>query len=978
MKNCAGIMAFACLFLFLMPASQYAAVNVKVGIYQNEPLIFTDDTGKAKGIFVDVLEYVASKEKWAIQYVVGSFQQGLERLQSGDIDILCTIAYSKERDRLFDFTKENLLTNWGQIYTNKTSDIRTIVDLDNKKVSVLQGDIHYSALKKIMTEFRIKCQFIETRSYSSAMDLIAEGKADAVVINRFAGMKYAVNSQFNPSAIIFNPIRIHYAVPEGKNQKIQSTIDTHLASLKSDEGSIYYRSLDKWFGVTSGRLTIPVWAKWSLVTVVGLILISFLGNIVLRIKVREKTNVIRKELAEREKTEKSLAERISLLELSAEVSKALIKEAKLRDALQQCTDALVKYLDASFARIWLLNPADKILELNASSGLYTNIDGTYSRVPLGESKIGRIAVEGQIVLSNKVIGDADFVDQEWAKREQMTAFAGCPLIVEKDVVGVIAVFSQNPFSEAVMKALSSVSDQIVLGIEHLQAEENLREREEQYRDLFENANELIQSVSNDGRFLRVNKKWKDTLGYSEEDIANILIWDIIHPEAAQHCQEVFSKIFCGERVDVIETTFVAKDGTSIPVEGTASCKCVDGKPVSTRSIFRDIREKKRIEEERNKLKSRFRKVQKLEAIGTLAGGVAHDFNNLLMTIQGNASLMLMDFESYHPHYKPLKDIENAVKSGAKLTRQLLGYARKGKYNVRPINFNEIVEETSETFGRTRKEIAIHLQLERELHSIEADQGQLEQVLLNLYVNSADAMSDGGDLTLRTFNVSHNDLKGKLYDPKPGTYVKLTVNDTGIGIDKKTQERIFDPFFTTKEMGRGTGLGLASVYGIIKGHGGYIDVESEPAIGTTFSIYLPASDKAIEQKVEASDQIMRGSGIVLIIDDEEMVLHANAQMLKKLGYTVVEATSGSQAIEKFKENREQFDLIILDMIMPETSGSEVFDIMKEIKPDVKMLLSSGYSIEGQASEILNRGCNGFIQKPFSLKRLSEKINEILNE
>ena len=221
-------MAFACLFLFLMPASQYAAVNVKVGIYQNEPLIFTDDTGKAKGIFVDVLEYVASKEKWAIQYVVGSFQQGLERLQSGDIDILCTIAYSKERDRLFDFTKENLLTNWGQIYTNKTSDIRTIVDLDNKKVSVLQGDIHYSALKKIMTEFRIKCQFIETRSYSSAMDLIAEGKADAVVINRFAGMKYAVNSQFNPSAIIFNPIRIHYAVPEGKNQELLSIIGIHL------------------------------------------------------------------------------------------------------------------------------------------------------------------------------------------------------------------------------------------------------------------------------------------------------------------------------------------------------------------------------------------------------------------------------------------------------------------------------------------------------------------------------------------------------------------------------------------------------------------------------------------------------------------------------------------------------------------------------------------------------------------------------
>jgi CheY-like chemotaxis protein len=225
-------------------------------------------------------------------------------------------------------------------------------------------------------------------------------------------------------------------------------------------------------------------------------------------------------------------------------------------------------------------------------------------------------------------------------------------------------------------------------------------------------------------------------------------------------------------------------------------------------------------------------------------------------------------------------------------------------------------------------------------------------------------------------VNHNDLKGKLYSPKPGIYVKLTVTDTGVGIDKKTQERIFDPFFTTKEMGRGTGLGLASVYGIIKGHGGYIEVESKPASGTTFSIFLPASGKAIGQKAESSNQIIQGSGTILIVDDEEMVLHANAQMLKKLGYTVVEATSGSQAIEKYKENKEQFVLVILDMIMPEISGSEVFDKLKEINPQVKVLLSSGYSIEGQASEILNRGCNGFIQKPFSMKHLSEKINEII--
>ena len=752
--------------------------------------------------------------------------------------------------------------------------------------------------------------------------------------------------------------------------------DRQILTIKNDEGFTYGQSLDRSFDGVSGQIVFSSWAKWSLIALAGIFLLLFLGNIILRFKVREKTGAIQKELAEHQSAENALTERLKLLELGAEVSKALIQENKLGLILQQCTDMLVKYLDASAARIWRLNSVQKTLELHASSGFPSNFDGAHRRLSLSTSKIWKIAIEGKFVHSDEILGDLDFPEKQWAKRENIAAFAGCPLIIENEIVGVIAIFSRRPLSDAAMNALSSVSDHMVLGIERQKAEEALRESEEQYRDLFENANELIQSVSCDGRFLRVNKKWKDTLGYCQDDIANISVWEIIPPDAVSHCQEVFSKIFCGEKVDVIETTFLAKDGTAIPVEGTASCRYVDGKPVSTRAIFRDIREKKRIEEEKNKLKTQLGRVEKLESIGTLAGGVAHDFNNLLMTIQGNTSLMLLDIDPCHPHHKTLKDIENAVNSGAKLTRQLLGYARKGKYYTRPISLNKIVAETAETFGRTRKDIAIYPQLKEDLNLIEADQGQLEQVLLNLYVNAADAMPDGGDLVLRTANVSHKDMQGKLYHPKPGSYVKLTVSDTGIGIDKHTQERIFDPFFTTKEMGRGTGLGLASVYGIVKSHGGYIDVESMKAQGTTFTIFLPASAKAIHEKVESSNRLIKGSGTILIVDDEELVLNASAKMLKKLGYSVVEAASGRKAIESYKENKDQVDLVILDMIMPEISGSEAYDKMKEINPEVKVLLSSGYSIEGQASEILNRGCNGFIQKPFSLKNLSEKISEII--
>ena len=374
------------------------------------------------------------------------------------------------------------------------------------------------------------------------------------------------------------------------------------------------------------------------------------------------------------------------------------------------------------------------------------------------------------------------------------------------------------------------------------AEQTIRESERQYCDLFDNANDLIQIVNADGRFLRVNRKWKETLGYSEKDSVGLSVWDIIHPDGIPHCQEVFKKIFSGEKVGVIETTFLTKEGMALPVEGTASCSFSDGKPSSTLAIFRDISGRKQAEDEKTNLQTQLIRAQKLEAIGTLAGGIAHDFNNLLMSIQGNASLMRYDLDSSDPNVSSLINIENAVQSGAKLTQQLLGYARKGKYVVSPICLNQIIKETTDAFSRTRKEISIHYQLDEDLSLIDADEGQMEQIVLNIFVNASDAMRGGGDLILSTHNVTDEDMRGRLYSPKPGNYVKLTVADTGIGMDEDTQDRIFDPFFTTKEMGRGTGLGLASVYGIIKNHGGYIDVDSEEGQGTIFSIFLPVSDK----------------------------------------------------------------------------------------------------------------------------------------
>jgi CheY-like chemotaxis protein len=367
----------------------------------------------------------------------------------------------------------------------------------------------------------------------------------------------------------------------------------------------------------------------------------------------------------------------------------------------------------------------------------------------------------------------------------------------------------------------------------------------------------------------------------------------------------------------------------------------------------------------------------MESIGTLAGGIAHDFNNLLMGIQGNVSLMLIDIDSTHPYHKRLKTIEKQIRSGARLTSHLLGYARKGKYEIKPVDLNQLVKDASDTLGRTRKGVKIRQELAECLFAIEADQGQIEQVLLNLLVNASDAMPNGGDIILKTMNVTHDDMKDKLYNPKSGDYVLLLVTDTGMGMDKKTMDRIFEPFFTTKEMGRGTGLGLASTYGIVKGHGGYIDVHSNIGQGATFNIYLPASQKRVHEAVKTTESFIKGTGTVLLVDDEEVILEVGKELLEEMGYRVLIARDGKEAIDVYKKDWDEIDIVVLDMVMPNMGGGKAYDRMKEINPDIKVLLSSGFSIDGEATEILKRGCAGFIQKPFNIKELSHNIREICN-
>jgi PAS domain S-box-containing protein len=508
----------------------------------------------------------------------------------------------------------------------------------------------------------------------------------------------------------------------------------------------------------------------------------------------------------------------------------------------------------------------------------------------------------------------------------------------------------------------------------------LRSSEEKYRSIIESMENGYYETDLDGNLTFFNDHAVEILGLDREKAMGMNYQAFMDSDTVDAVRKRFKEIIhTGASEGVARFSILRPDGKKRTLNASAApifdherrCR-------GFRGVVLDVTERLSAEEEKKKLENRLQEIQRLEGIGTLAGGVAHDFNNLLMGIQGNVSLMLLEMAQDSPHYSRLKSIESCVQGGSDLTRQLLGFARGGKYNVAALDFNQVVQNTALMFGRTRKDITMHEKMQPHLRAVMADQNQIEQVLLNLYINAWQAMPDGGNIYLETKNVDLSPELARSFDMQPGPCVQISVADTGTGIEEAVRSKIFEPFFTTKEMGRGTGLGLASAYGIVKNHGGAIEFASTVGQGTTFYVYLPASDAEVEAPEKAIRTLSRGNESILLVDDEQVILDVNCSMLQNLGYHVTVARGGQEAVDSFTADSHRFDMVILDMVMPDMNGGLVFDRMKAIDPDVKVLLATGYSITGQAEEIVARGCAGFIQKPYDIKTLSVKIREILDQ
>jgi PAS domain S-box-containing protein len=467
----------------------------------------------------------------------------------------------------------------------------------------------------------------------------------------------------------------------------------------------------------------------------------------------------------------------------------------------------------------------------------------------------------------------------------------------------------------------------------------------------------------DYRFLAVNPAFERITGLKSEEVVGRTVLQVL-PDTERHWIDTYGRV----ALTGVPTQF---DNFSVELGKYFEVRAFRPAPGQFACIFVDVTERRRAAQERERLQSHLAQAQKMEAIGTLAGGVAHDFNNILGGLLGGLSLMEAELGDRRDLLRDVTEMKGLVDRGAELARQLLGFARRGKVLVKPQDLGRVVERTCTMFGRTRKDITIQVDLAPGLLAVLMDHAQLERVLLNLFLNAGVAMPGGGRLMVRAAN--HEVLVPSAgLDVKPGRFVELVVADTGVGMDSATQARVFEPFFTTGEPGQGTGLGLASVYGIVNGHGGATRVESALGQGTTFTLLLPAAEKAAWEPAVPPPPVHVGRGTVLVVDDEEHVLRVCARLLAMMGYEALTARGGKQALEVAREHGARISVVMLDLTMPEMSGSRTYDALREVLPHAKVLLSSGHGVEGQAQEILARGCHAFIQKPFDAAALSAKL------
>ncbi len=912
------------LLLSLLLPSLAQARQVKVGVYANKPMVYKDEQDNFQGLTIDVLRSAAGKYGWQLEFVEGTWPQCLQRLEQGHLDLQVAIADSPARRKLFDFTTTPLVTNWGRVFSRERQHLGSFLDLQGKTIAVLDGDIHATVFTGLMDKFGQQVTIKPVTSYNDVLQSIADGTVDAGVVNRMYAMQNASRFAVTETPMIFNPIRVCYAAAKGKNSALLSTLSNHIKELKADTNSVYYQSLEKWFGQQE-RKKIPGWLVNTLIILLVLILFFSITMLVLKQQVAARTRELR-ESRQRYQT---------LFSRSTDAIFVSNMESKIIDA----NDRACQSLGYTFAELTRLTVPD----IDLAAGQDSHMKELWPRMQDGSS----VTVESAHT------------------RKDGSTF---PVEIH---IGKIKVLGQD----AVLGIARDITNRKRMEAERDQALTNLASERERLTVTLRSIGDGVLATDEKGIIVFINRVTEQLTGWPEQEAIGLPVEKVFHiicEETGEVCDNPVHKVLeLGVIVDLANhTVLIARDGTRRSIaDSGAPIRDRESNIIGTVLVFRDVTLEKKTEAE-------LLKIKKLESIGVLAGGIAHDFNNILAAIMGNINLAAQYIDTKSEAGTLLKEAEKASRRAKQLTQQLLTFSRGGEPVKRIESLPELIRESAD-FVLHGTNIVCEYHIADDLWMVEVDRGQLGQVIQNLVLNSRHAMPEGGTISIRCTNIkeSGKELFQSLQDKK---YVRIVLHDTGVGIPEQMLDKIFDPYFTTKQ--EGSGLGLAISHSIIKKHNGYIQAHSQVGHGTTFTIYLPACTGQQSEQAAVETTVPAGSGTILIMDDEEMFVDVAARMLEHFGFEVVATKDGAEAIAEYRrlmENEIPVRAIILDLTVPGgMGGKEAVHEIRRINPSAKVIASSGYSTDPIMANYKDYGFNGSIAKPFSLKELSRAINTAL--
>jgi PAS domain S-box-containing protein len=940
---------------------------INVGVSSQEPFVSLARGGaEVSGLLPDILKYTAAQKGWQIRYTAGSPASNTMRLEQGSLDLVIPAPWPSSRIGQQDFTSEGAVSSWGQLYTAKSISVLAISDLAGTTIAVLKDDPHYERFKTMLAAARVRCEFVEMDSYQQILESLDRRSTDAGLVDRFFGERNANRYHATVAPIASPSIEFRFAARRNRGGILIESLDYWQSRLKSDRKSLYHRFFKDWGGHDDGYKP----------TLLGFLTIALLltgGTVYGLIRIRR---------AEAARTARLITvqnELIRAFEAAQHGEQTAEAQKNWYQLLLNSTEdvILIHGLDAR-------NKPTKFLEANHTA---------CRRLGYTRGELLSLAPQDIEVMADTGSQQpyAPLLKNPSLPHEPADGTGSIAPCVSSERVYRTKSAREIPM-EVTIRILEYDGRPVVYCCAHdvtlrHETQSALRESERRFLDFFARSPIGIVLYDMHQQLTDVNPAALGMFGVSDRS-------HFVAPTLAglpEISEESMRTLLNGTvRYEAVMDFDLAKESgsTQYTRSGKSSFDILvanlgldkDFKPKGFLVMLQDITERRRAEESLRQNERLLRQAHKMEAIGTLAGGIAHDFNNILTPIIGYTEIALHASPAGDPIRGSLEEVLKASHRARDLVRQILAFSRQSESEAKPIGLISVIKEVMTLQrGSIRPDIQLQTSIKTDSDIVRADQTQLHQVLMNLGTNALHAMRRTGGILEYGLNkiVLDGRARGPLAKLNRGTYADLTVRDTGTGMDRATLDHIFEPFFTTKKHGEGTGMGLAVAHGIIASLHGTITVESEVGKGTTFHVVLPLEEKAGAHTAVPSEPVPRGTEQVLCVDDEPEIVNMIAKMLKNLGYIPVTCIQGHEALALIREAPNRFALLITDQVMPGMTGLELVHEAHHIRPDLPVLLCTGFSKKVSEQDLLDGGVSEIILKPILLRQIAEAMRRTID-